>query len=254
MKAWEVMKHFFVVLALCFLDAIPAMSNAPNQQTKTAVFIVGPGRCGGSCTTGVLNCMGLYLNGDLRPPNNNNPKGFFEHMRTMDLNDKILENLGTSVNDPDSSKPDLATPLALSEKKLIKEHLQKYFGQEEQFGVKDGRIALLLPLYVAAAQELGFSVKIIAVWRDPEEIARSYFKFNGSPVQETLVKVHKRYALIEQYATMYEIMVVRFEDLLKTPHVTVNAIQEFLPFLKSYEQAHESIEAFLDINLKHENH
>lgn len=218
---------------------------------KTAVFIIGTGRCGSSCLAGVLNLMGLDLGKELKPADAKNPKGYFEHLPIMKLNHAIIKEIGLDhyhalpVLDP-------RDPLMQKHMNSIAKALTHYFDQASLFGLKAG-VTLLLPLYVDVVQSLGYEVKVIVIRRNPQEIAESYYKFNGTPKEATLAMVANRYALIEKYKAVYQVLDVEFNDLLKGTKSTIDRIQEFIPQLKSYAQVEARLNQFLDIGLKHNN-
>ena len=177
----------------------------PQLQEKIAVLIIGMPRSGSSCATGILHIMGLYLSEPLKEPNPSNPKGFFEHVPTLRLNNEILKSFGTCVMDTRPLNVDFMSPLAQEQKDKIQELLLTYFTHSPLFGIKDCRLTLLLPLYIQALTELGYTIKIIAALRKTEEIAGSLNTFNNMPEGETFELANKFFLLIDQYKQEHEI-------------------------------------------------
>jgi hypothetical protein len=66
---------------------------------RTLVFVLGMHRSGTSAVTGALAALGAALPGDLLPPKDDNPRGFFESERLLALHDDLLTALDRSWDD-----------------------------------------------------------------------------------------------------------------------------------------------------------
>jgi len=66
-------------------------------MSSTAIFVVGPHRSGTSALTRVLNLAGCYVGepADLLPPTPDNPTGYWESRRLVELDDLLLAIFGT---------------------------------------------------------------------------------------------------------------------------------------------------------------
>jgi len=69
------------------------------------IIVLGMHRSGTSAFTGVLNILGVELGSNLMEPTKENPRGYFEKRAVMEINDEILNILGSSWDD-DFFSPD----------------------------------------------------------------------------------------------------------------------------------------------------
>lgn len=221
-------------------------------HTKDAVLVLGMHRSGTSVLTGVLQHMGLYLGEGLISPNSYNPKGYFEHIEINSLNDQILTALGSSWYDPLPLKmPDI--PLIMHCIHNIKKTIQKNFEHVEHFGLKDPRLCILLPYYLVALEDLGYTVKFIIILRNPFEIAASLETRDAMPHENALRLTEKYLTSIEAYACKYDSIILKFDSLVNKKEKCVKAISNFLPYLDASQATIDQIIEFVDKDLKHHN-
>jgi hypothetical protein len=228
-------------------------------HAKTAVFIVGIGRCGSSCLTGVLHIMGLPLGDNLLPANALNPTGFFEQWDMLKLNKTILKELGTEYLEGKKTRYVRwnKEPRFMEFKNVIKENLAMHFKDQPFFGLKDPRLSMLLALYTAAAHELDYDVKTIFIIRNPEESMASWQ--DAGPFarlsKEDILKKFTIYLtsmlahLKEQERSDY--LVIQYEDLLDDTQKEVTRIGQFIPELSVTDQTRRAIAQFVDVGLNH---
>ncbi len=245
----------YIACAAFFLT--PMMQSSEGE--KVAVYILGPGRSGTSCAAAVLEIMGLDIGNDLTGPDAQNIKGSFEDKKTQ------LINVGTGRRLKQLVQADALydtvrwEKLDKNEKEKLKnnvrDHLYQRFGAKNHFGIKQPCISNLLPLYLPATKELGYSPKLIIVLRNPKEVAASRHKWLGSwePLQRSFELISVTYHALLKYAHGEEVLIVDFDEFLEEPEKTVNRMQEFLPWLHTYDEVRQEIERFLDRGLKHHN-
>ena len=58
-------------------------------------MVLGMHRSGTSAITKGLEVLGVNLGDNLLPPKDDNPKGFFEDRDLVNLNERVLEKIGT---------------------------------------------------------------------------------------------------------------------------------------------------------------
>src|ERR1700738_3517770 len=122
---------------------------------RIAVLILGMHRSGTSATAGVFYLLGHSLGNTLHSANQYNPKGFFEDNDFMKLNDSILVRYKTQWDDVRPFRIPFSR-LTLNCKNEIKALIMQKFGAHSVFCIKDPRLCLLLPLYIAALTELKY--------------------------------------------------------------------------------------------------
>jgi hypothetical protein len=256
-KKYVFLMPLFLSLSTVFLRAAPVSEDQAlikQVPEKKAVFIVGPGRCGSSCTAGLLSILGLPLGDQLRTGIEGvNPKGFFEDIPTVELTKDLLAEENARFLKPRFF--DWRThPKREIFKQRIKVCLETHFSQSDFFGIKNPIIALFMPLYAEAAQELGYTPKVIVVTRPADQVYKSWrnnFKF--LPREDIMHAMACYLKSIEIYVPSYDYLEVDFNDVVHDTQRVADRLKEFLPELKSYGEVEAEIRAFIDQGLKHHN-
>ena len=249
------LKKFFTRVMIAY--SLSFIIHGHVHAEKKAVFIIGPPRCGSSCTAGLLEILGLPLGDSLVGTNMQhpmNPKGFFEDIETQSILDNMLAMMGTRALTPVLIEWD-HHPQKTNFMHRIKNNLQKNFSMFSIFGIKNARLALFLPLYCEAAQELGYTPKIIIIKRHTEETCASWKKVWHRALTDNQIEtsVNNYLKIIAFYAPQYDCLEVNFDDVIHDTRKIVTEFNNFLPELKSYESVENKIISFIDKNLKHHN-
>ena len=148
---------------------------------RDVVFLLGMGRSGSSALARVLSLCGGALPLDLLSPNFANPTGYWEPAQAVALNDAFLREHGSSWYDGSLA---LQTGFVGAAERAdfiadIAEFLSSGFENRGPIILKEPRIAALLPYWTAAAAELGQTVKVIHMFREPGEVADSLAERDG---------------------------------------------------------------------------
>lgn len=140
-----------------------------------ALVVLGMHRSGTSALAGCCAMLGADVPGDLMPATEWNEKGYFESVTIRDLNDGLLERLGSDWDDFAPLSADAIAAAAADEAVLgpIREAVEAAFGASRLFVLKDPRICRLLPVWEAALTGLDIDPRILIVFRHPYEVARS---------------------------------------------------------------------------------
>lgn len=154
--------------------------NSVRVKAK-AVLVFGMHRSGTSAFTGVLNLLGVNLGERLIGGiEGNNRGGFWEHADAVDINDRLLRDLGRSWHDVRELPADwLNSTTAQAARKRVQNLVRSEFTNCEVWGLKDPRLCLLAELWVDVLQAEGFEVVPILVLRHPEEVAKSLYSRDG---------------------------------------------------------------------------
>lgn len=124
----------------------------------------------------LLARAGLYL-GDVIPPAPDNPRGFFENRKVLEINNTLLANCGRDWTCP---------PPNLDHRQINLEPLETVIDQLNAesggapWGFKDPRTLFTLPAWAAAAG----SCRLVGVHRNTHDIARSLAARNGFSLEE----------------------------------------------------------------------
>ncbi len=146
-------------------------------MNKAVVCIAGAHRSGTSMLTRLLHRCGLYLGAesDLMPAAEDNPDGFWEHLRFVRLNDEILNAVGAAWDLPPREKERFAAP-DLQPMRIKARLLLEEFAGHPIWVWKDPRNSLTLPFWQSLLPEL----KTVIIVRNPLEVAYSMNKRNGT--------------------------------------------------------------------------
>lgn len=147
----------------------------------TVVSIAGMHRSGTSMVSHLLSLCGMYLGSstDLIPPAPDNPEGFWENRKFVEINDKLLLYLKAGWDYSAKFEPDWEKSAALSELRDQASALSAQFNLiSPVWGWKDPRSSLTLPFWSQLLPEL----KVIICLRNPVEVAASLSKrgFNST--------------------------------------------------------------------------
>lgn len=146
-------------------------------MTKRLTFVLGMHRSGTSAITRLLHALGLEVGNELLPARVDNPEGFFEDARVVDLDTRLLEQQRILWYQP----VDVAEPVRARDEKLNDEAralLIKRLDEHPDWVVKDPRFCLLLPFWLerlAEQPDLAASTDVQFIWvlRHPDDVAAS---------------------------------------------------------------------------------
>jgi hypothetical protein len=142
------------------------------------VIVTGMHRSGTSAVAGLLHNNGIVMgeNKNFKPrPKPQNPKGFYENVRFRNINDAILQTRGYNVKSYRLDIPQFKT-VDFSLFRSMRNILEKYDKQYDNWGFKDPRTCITLKFWIAAMKAADLKFKVLIVSRPFEEIAASLSK------------------------------------------------------------------------------
>ena len=148
--------------------------NAPAPDATTLVVVTGSGRSGTSTVAGALKMLGCYVPQPEIPPNDANPRGYFEPKWAVAYHKKVLAQAGVRTLDGRPGAADLMAAVT-SDPDLLLE-LREWFATQlvaPQIVVKDPRTFWLRDLWTAAAGALGVETSWLTMLRHPAEVVGS---------------------------------------------------------------------------------
>ncbi len=146
-------------------------------MNQTVICIAGAHRSGTSMLTRLLQNGGVYLGSeeDLMPAAADNPDGFWENLRFVQLNEEALNAVGAAWDLPPAKDETFSNsqcrPLQTKGELLIAR-----FGDQATWGWKDPRNCLTLPFW----RSLLPNFKVVIIVRNPLEVAYSMHRRNGT--------------------------------------------------------------------------
>lgn len=225
---------------------------ADLDNAQTCILVLGMHRSGTSATAGALELCGVALGSELLAPGADNPKGYFEHERAVDIDERLLAALGSGWADarplPTDWQDGSAARHAIAE---IDALLAADFADTPLFALKDPRMCRLLPAWLSALRDRGVRVVALFVARDPVEVAASIEARNSwaPPLGELL---WLRYTCDAEAATRgIARTAIAYDALLADPAGTLHAalvrVGIDLPSLPE-----RALRAFADADARHQ--
>lgn len=185
----------------------------------SCIIVLGMHRSGTSAMTGLISAFGPALGDDLLPANEANPKGFFESRRLVELNNRILESVG-SAWDALEPLPERwwELPPAAALKADLAAFLQGLDAGAAPPLLKDPRLSKTLPLWKEVFAEAGITAKYVVCLRDPGAVAHSQRAMKGFPYLKCLM-LYIDYSLHAELHTRGEARwTVAYENLMQDWH------------------------------------
>ncbi|HFD11098.1 MAG TPA: glycosyltransferase, partial [Crenotrichaceae bacterium] len=216
-------------------------------MAKSIIFVLGMHRSGTSLITKALQSVGADLGNQLIPAAADNPKGFFEDEDCVQLNESILKKLHlrwdipTLIFEQDLSDQALK-PYIKDAAYLLKTKLQN----ADVFAVKDPRLCLLAPIWVAAAKSANIQTSFVVTIRHPLEVAHSLWKRNQFEYQKGLdLWLSHHYSLVDfLLKESSKRIVVSYENVLSQPDKELTRLARFINSKGNIEVYRQSIDDF----------
>jgi len=139
---------------------------------KQIVVVLGMHRSGTSAITRGLKVLGVELGSKLLSPEVGiNDKGFWEDIDVTAFNDEFLKELGHDWHSLTPIMPhELHSQIAQNRKLRAVEILRNKLSGIDCFGVKDPRMARLLPFWQSVFAELNLKVSYVVAFRNPKSV------------------------------------------------------------------------------------
>jgi hypothetical protein len=222
---------------------------------KRIVVVLGMHRSGTSAVTRGLKALGVELGDKLMPAvAGNNDKGFWEDTEVVALNDEMLRSLGYDWQSqiPLDRLDAMQHALAGFELRAV-QLLRSRLENSTVFGLKDPRIARLLPFWKTVFVHMGVEASYVLAIRHPLSVAASLSKRDGFEVAKSgyLWLSHLVPGIAESAGSRR--VVVDFDLLMERPKQQLSRIAEALglPFDETSPEVAEYIDRFLAEGLRH---
>lgn len=182
--------------------------------------------------------LGYHLGATLLPPNDENPKGFFENAAIVHLNDELLwhmevawDSLGFIWNvDFDAAEFE---PF----RKQARAVLASEFPATGNIAIKDPRLCLLAPFWRRVLEEHGYTSLYVVVVRNPLECARSQQRRHAADPDFHVVGKHTEQMLLLWYTYLRKALtaigdglsaIVSYKGLIANPDAGLENLAAFL--------------------------
>jgi hypothetical protein len=148
----------------------------PPAARSRAIVVIGMHRSGTSVVARGLQALGVCLGNDFLDAQPENPTGYWEDRRIVDLNERVLKTLDLTWN--------AVTPIDRHDfggwkmwrlRREAMSDLRRRFVRRALWGFKDPRTIRLLPFWKRVLQDLKFDDRYLLVIRNPGSIAASLY-------------------------------------------------------------------------------
>jgi hypothetical protein len=209
--------------ARCFINSLA--SQAELQQARLnrkiashLVFVLGMHRSGTSAITGMLAQAGFGAPADLMPATVSNPKGYWESLRILSLNEDFLAEMESHWS---SSLPlPSGWSYSISARKWrssLIEVISDAFGGGELATIKDPRFCILIPGLEPWLESRLINTSIIIPIRHPLEVSNSLLKSQETCPDKTLQLWIKSIFMAEQATRGHRRKFISFDSLIEDP-------------------------------------
>ncbi|PGZ93594.1 sulfotransferase family protein [Bacillus pseudomycoides] len=219
-----------------------------KSQKSKLFLILSLHRSGSSATAGVLHHLGVNMGNNLMDANYSNPKGHYENVDFVNINNKILSSVDASWDTPVSREIILSS-------KFPRNELRAFFKNQVKciWGLKDPRTTLTLDIWKPYLEEIAH-ITYIFVWRSFEASVSSLAHRDNMTAASSRAILVPYYDNLKHYrqqleATNESLIDLHFDDLISKPEVFVKKIN--VEIGQSPEQNLDIIKNFLDKDLKH---
>ncbi len=223
-----------------------------HMTSSTIVCILGMHRSGTSATTRILGALGLYLGAPeaMLPPAPDNPKGFWEHAKIVELDERILARLGGGADEPPAFPPGWEAVAELEDlRREARALVERDFAGVPLWGWKDPRTCLTLPFW----RQLLPPMRYVLCLRNPLDVARSLERRNNYSIEKS---VHLWLTYVQAplaHTAGQPRLVLFFEDLMEQWQPQLDRLAAFIgqPELAAQPDVREQVRQFLDKDLRH---
>ncbi|OOE73698.1 glycosyltransferase [Salinivibrio sp. ML290] len=237
----------------------PAVQSSSTNETNTShhtnpqvVVVLGMHRSGTSALTKALEVLGVSLSENLMPEGEFNPKGHWEDLDIVAINDKLLAYYGCVWFSPYQPELDLDDPFVDA---LIDEAVALLLTRIETlgyYGFKDPRTSRLLAFWQAVFARAAVSPKYVYALRNPLDIVKSLQKRDQfAELHGYLLWAHHTFDNLTLLSDQ-PVYWVPFEALLQSPRKVMAELTKFIALPPAPEKALEAFcQDYIDPTLCH---
>jgi hypothetical protein len=236
------------------VDVLAGMTGPPDQGR--GVLVLGMHRSGTSAIASLIEVLGPSLGDqrDLKLPDRGNQKSYWESTKLIAFQDSLLEKLGGNWDRPPVLDSGWERDWRLVRRAgLARKVFREVYGGTKEWLWKDPRTVLLLPFWRRA---LRFDPVVVAIFRNPFEVADSLAARDGIPMRQ-VISLWEAYntALLEN-AHGLPVFITSYEDLVSD---TVSIARRLSAFLERHcfrilQPTDAVIRSCIEVGLRHNVH
>lgn len=168
--------------------------------------------------TAAIHRLGAALGGALVPPADDNPGGYFENARAVEINEGFLLDIGRGWDDPrpfPAGWPD--GEAACSARLAIRDLLKEEFSEASWSVLKDPRLCRLLPLWLPELRAAGFHLDVVLATRAPEAIVASIIRRDHMEPEGAMALTLRHWLAAEHDSRSLPRACLDYDDWLSAP-------------------------------------
>ena len=197
-------------------------------ERKKLIVVLGMHRSGTSAMAGSLSFLGMDFDSNLvEAVPNDNPKGYWEPVEVVKINDDIFTAFNMHYMDFDSFPDGWVNHEAMNPiRHRINDWLKQSFLGESLIVVKDPRLCRTLPVWIELLEQQQVNVKYIHVFRHPMEVVGSLRTRDGtfSVVKGLLAWLAHVLDSFALYSPMHS-AIVSYKELMNDPILALETVE-----------------------------
>jgi len=230
------------------------VSSNKLASSRRALVIVGMHRSGTSAMARTLSLLGARLPQQLVKPKPDNPTGFWEPQRIVDLNEEILESVDSDWDDVFAFRP--RRYLSKFDQGYLAraiELVQQEFSGAELIILKEPRVSVLAAFWDRALCKAGYSTNYIVMVRNPLEVAESLRDRNGFSREKSFLMWSSYLIAAERDTRNQERVFVTYDQLMSDWRNVLRRIEESasLALPRDTSAAAVEVDVFLNRGMRH---
>ena len=238
--------------ARCFVNCLASQADLQearreNKIASHLVFILGMHRSGTSALTGMLAKAGFAVPSDLMPATNANPKGYWESVDIMHVNEDFLA--GMESHWTSSLQLPAGWSQSINSRKWRASLLSiicDSFGGAELPVIKDPRFCTLITGLEPWLESGLIESTILMPIRNPLEVANSLREAEGIDLNKALRLWIKSVFTTEEATRGYKRKFIIFDELIQKPNKVLETCLQLVD-KKANRETTESIENYRDV-------
>ncbi len=196
----------------------------PAARHGHAVVVLGMHRSGTSAVAAALQAGGIDFGAEQLPAQADNPGGYHEALPLLEVDEALLAARGSRWDAPgldlDSAALDALTPY----REAARMALARAVAGANLWGLKEPRMARLLPFWKPLIEAAATRVTVVVVVRHPEAVAASLARRDGMERPQALALWLDHMLAIERDTIDLARVIVVYEDLVRDPQATLAAV------------------------------
>lgn len=222
-------------------------------MSNKGIVVIGMHRSGTSALSGELARLGVFMGEKLiKSKAGVNDKGFWENHRLLRINEKLLERLVSSWDNPVATSEHCLSLLSdRASLQIGEEFIQNEYAGYGLWGMKEPRVSILLPYWKKVFEQIGVKPFYLFMLRNPAEVVGSLIKRDVMSQQKGLM-LWLNYNFSCYWETLKEnVLLIDFADLTLTPECITDQIAKFCGINFGDLSSDQS---FIDKKLKRQQH